>query len=365
MQGESEENFEKVRYWIGNIIHIIIFLIFVNMAFKASIDVHLFTVIKWEILEGKVGINEIFTFIGALAFILFGITGVYEYLYSNGMEILVPPCYKKNKKRNALKQAEYMMEVYYQKDIDFIQEYEEQRMNYLVQSLGVNEKQFYHLNYHMLRARITSERSVFDVRQKAKKALLDKCFIVNQAEISIPNRVYQNVDYFINMYTALYDVAICKTVVELMVRYLEASLRENIELIDYLIIPRGSNLLLGLEIGKILRKPVIAILHEERIYKNVYWDGNYKCKEGEVNNIVIIHDVLVTGKRIYESIDLLPRDTYSVMGVFNLFQYNHKEYNGVAKLCEHNIPRNKIYSLLEIDEKLLKDIYDGKYEKDV
>lgn len=75
----------------------------------------------------SVGVNEILTFIGALAFILIGIVGVYEYAYSNGISFLVPPMFVNHKENTYLREADRMMEIYYKKDIKFIREYEKER----------------------------------------------------------------------------------------------------------------------------------------------------------------------------------------------------------------------------------------------
>ena len=99
------------------------------------------------------GINEIFTFIGASAFVSFGIIGTYEFLYSNGLSFLTPPIFIHFKEAKYEKQAEKMMKTYYEKDIDFIREYEKERIGYILQAMGIDETQFHHIKYELVKTR--------------------------------------------------------------------------------------------------------------------------------------------------------------------------------------------------------------------
>lgn len=132
---------------------------------------------------------------------------------------------------------------------------------------------------------------------------------------------------------------------------------KQIDNLDYIIIPQGSNLLLGLEVGKILRKPVIAIQGEERICKNEFWDGHYEKKPNYKNRVIIIHDVLVTGKKIYKSVEKLPKDTYEIKGLYCLFKYENKKYHPEKLLRKHNICNIKC--LIYTNEAILQRIYTG------
>ncbi|MCI8836990.1 MAG: hypothetical protein HFG74_02895 [Hungatella sp.] len=310
----------------------------------------------------QMDINEIYTFIGSLGFILFGITGIYDFAYLNGLYILVPPAFVQAKEKTYIKQAEKMMELYYKKDIEFILEYEKERTNVLLQAMGIEEKQFHLINYEIIKARTESEKSIHALKRKAKKLLLHKEYIINQSALSISKKVYDKVDYFFNLYTALYDNQTCESIGKIMLSFLCLSLKEKVETIDYIVIPKGSNFLLGLETAKLLHKPVISVLSEERIFKNAFWDGNYTTDK--VNNIVVIHDVLVSGKRIYESIEKLPDHSYNLYGIFCLMKYNSESFTAIDDFLKHNISEDKINCLLDIDENLLKQIYEDRYEYD-
>lgn len=360
MNGKIQKR--KKSAWILDIVHLVILLLLFFYTFRAVVcvdtglfDGHFFQDLKTAFL--KAGLNEIFTFIGAVAFVLFGIIGIYEFAYSNGLVFLVPPAFIEIKENKYEKQAEKMMAIYYEKDIEFIHEYEKERVGYILQAMGIEETQFHHIRYELVKARAMIVHNKKQLRNKAQKIIYDKRFIVDQSAIDLCNRVYKNVDYFINLYTALYDSKLCSDVSHIMANYIVMCMGKRVDNVDYIIVPQGSNLLLGLAVGKILRKPVIAIQEKERIFRNEFWDGNYQSKSEGKNNIIVIHDVLVTGKRIYESIEKLPEDTYIVKGVYCIIKYRNKKYSPEKELRVHNI--YNINCLMQTDETILERVCKG------
>lgn len=309
-------------------------------------------------LCNSIGISELFTFIGAIAFVLFGLVGIYEFSYYNGIRILVPPFFLQFKEQRDEKLAENLMRLYYENDIDFIREYEKERIGFVLQSLGLDEAQFHHISYELVKARAMPAQNEAELAEKAKKIIYQKKYIVDQSMIIRCDRVYQEASYFINLYTALYDSSLCSEISRIMASYILLRLQESkidIKDIDYIVVPCGGNLLFGLEVGKILRKRVVSILNQERIRRNEFWDGNYECLPGHTNHIIIINDVLVTGDRIYKSVARLTDNTYIVEGLFCLVKYNHDEYHPEAVLKDHNILN--INCLVGTSEKELERVY--------
>ena len=308
------------------------------------------------------GVSEVFTFIGAIAFILFGVVGIYEFAYENGIPFLSPPYYNKRKEKSTEKAAKKMMELYYEKDIAFIQEYEKERVAHVLQALGIDEPQFRHIKYELIKARSMSAATEEELKCKMEKIVFHRDYIVNQEEVMDCDRVYHGVNYFINFYTALYDSKLCADVGGIMASFIMMRMQDDIEDVDYLVVPSGSNLLLGLEVGKRLNKPVIAIRREARIIKGESWDGNYTHNAIRKNRIIVVHDVLVTGKRIYESVEKLPANSYLVDGLFCLLKYLHEGYAPEDHLKNHGIA--KAYCLLDVEESKLKAIYANGDDKE-
>jgi len=348
-----------------NLLHIgLIFALFSYTFYTVIVDGCITTKNFWDRLLDciiQASVNDIFTFIGALAFILFGIVGIYEYAYTNGFHGLLPPFYLKFRAKNDEENAANMMKTYYKQDLEFIQQYEQERVNRILQTLGITEKQFHHIQYELVRARIMPQETPDEMIAKLKPMVYQRDFIIDQSKIPIKNRVYHHVNYFINLYTALYDSDLCTNVGNIMAGYIiwcfsQDSLDYND--IDYILVPYGSNLLLGLEVGRCLQKPVIAVQEKPRILKDRCWDGNYTRKAGAKNHVIIIHDVLVTGGRIYHSVEKLPPDTYVIDGLYCLIQYDNKKDNPEETLKSHGI--HNIKCLLHTDEQTLKEVKKNK-----
>lgn len=353
-QGPSKQNWK-------NAIHIgLIVALFLYTFYAVITDHNATTKNFWgNLLEHliQVDINEIFTFIGAVAFILFGIVGIYEFAYTNGLHKLLPPFYVNFRAKNDEKTAQSMMKTYYKQDLEFIQQYEHERANRILQALGITEKQFHHIQYELVRARIMAQGTQDEMVTKLKPMVYQSDFIVDQTKTPIKQRVYKHVNYFINLYTALYDSNLCADVGNIMANYIIWCFSQNncdcLD-IDYIVVPYGSNLLLGLEVGQCLQKPVIAIQEKPRIIKNAYWDGNYKRKASGKNRIIIIHDVLVSGSRIYQSVEKLPSDTFVIDGLYCLIRYNHSKHHPEEVLKKHGI--HNINCLMHTDEDTLKKV---------
>lgn len=362
----AEGNWRNIEYVLKNLIHIILWCILGFLIIRAIVSTN--TIVSsgniWTDIKNlvhQIGINEIYTLIGAMAFVLFGIVGIYDFAYTNGLQIFVLPAFIKHKEKSYLEQAEKMMELYYQRDRIFIEEYENKRTDLILQAMGLDEKQFHHISYEIIKARIKTDKNIYDLKCKAEKLLFQKDYVVDQSLLESSKRIYDKVDYFINFYTAMYDEEICKSIGSILSRYIVLALGEKSETINYIVVPKGSNFLLGLEVGKILHKPVISILNEERIFKNIFWDGVYDIKATK-NNIVVVHDVLVTGKRIYESIEKLPYDSYEVLGIFCLMRYNSADFTPIEGFAEHNIEEHQINCLFDVDEGILQQVREGQYE---
>ena len=52
------------------------------------------------------------------------------------------------------------------------------------------------------------------------------------------------------------------------------------------------------------------------------------------------------------------------MGVFNLIKYKNREFDPLKDFKNHGIEEKKVNWLLEVDENILKKVYEGTYESD-
>ena len=335
------------------------------MIFRAVICVdtgHLddtfFKSLKESILSA--GLTEWLTFIGAIAFVLFGINGIYEFCYTNGINFLVPPIYQKSKDCIMLKQAEQMMSLYFDKDIDFIKIYEKERTGHIFDLLRLNDKQFHHVRYEILKARAESVSDIHSLEKVAKDLLLNKEYIIDLSKFDSVERVYSDVQYYLDLYTALFDDSVYEDAGRLMANFLSLKCDKELGDIDCLVIPYGSNLLLGLSTAKKLGIRMVSVLKEGRKLNNQSWDGDFPEKtDGKKVKIAIIHDVLVSGNRVCKSLEKLPPDSFEIVGLFSLVY--HKTQNiSFDALNKCGIENNKIHNILEVTDQEMEKIINGE-----
>lgn len=353
---EDEKTLKKsVSFYFLNIIHLIGLIALIIFIFRAvlCVDTGIVATGFWkEILESikQAGSTEWFNFIGAVAFLLFGVNGIYEFCYSNGITFLVPPIYRYAKDTLLLKQAEKMMSLYYTKDIEFIKTYEDTRITKILNTLQLTDKQFHHIRYEILKARADKPTNIKKIKSMTEKLILNKEFIIDLTKAVVSNRVYSDVDYYIDLYTALLDDSVCEDIGDIMYNFLYCKLKKQIHQIDCIVVPYGSNLRLALAVAKKLDVRLISVLKDARMLNDQPWDGEFPTKkDGQKINIVILHDVLVSGERIYKSLEKLPEGSCELLGLFSLVYYktNNEPY---SVLDAHGISKDKIHNIIEVSD---------------
>lgn len=358
-QRAHKQTLVKVRNGVLNGLHAIMLLSLLvytlhGIFYEAGISSgHFFEDLWYGLLH--TGATEIFTFVGCIAFITFGIIGIYEFAYSHDMTLLYPPKYGKLRKKRDAKNAEIMMRTYYENDKQFLQNYEFERFSRVLQALKIDVPQYRILSYDLLRARSMQDDTIEQLKEKAEKTVINRAFIEDLSNVPPDERVYTAVDYFVNLYAAVYIEQMQKDLGAIMAQYINLTMKLELQELDYIVIPRNSNLLLGLDVGKRLGKKIVYIQSEPRIFKNKLWDGEYECKPGHTNHIIILHDVLVSGDRIVESVQKLTPGTYIIEALFCFIKYDLTNYTPDIKLKEINIGPEKTHCLLTTCEDQLKE----------
>jgi hypothetical protein len=329
----------------------------------------------------NMSLSQYFTFIGAIAFVLFGVAGIYDFAYSQGIQWLVPPLFQKIKDTNLQKQAEIMMTQYYKREIENIKQYELERTDYVLHSLGLKESQFTHIRYEIIKARAMKTHSIDELKEKAKSFIENNHELIKDlSKIPEENRAYKNVDYYLDFYSGFYDSKICGDFAEIMYSFIVTNLDDPN--IDYILVPEDSNILLGLEVAKKFQKPVIAIRQSGRLDSTIPFDGDFFTSEkgGLPKRFIILHDVLVSGGRIVdcinkinnyvEKIDTIPSNSYKFEGLFCIALYegaisNKKPYEilkPLEYLKENNITEEQCHYLITVSKEILKDVYEKRVE---
>lgn len=258
--------------------------------------------------------------------------------------ILVPDFFEAAKEKKHAKDVQICIEEYIKKDVNFLQDYSEERIDFILSQLGINKNQFDRIKLELIRMRCIPLKNMEDAKEKIRNLLIcNYPIIINQDEMDSAKICYNRVKYYIN----IMDVMFIPDYASELSSILSFLITEKIDLstIDKLVIPHDSNFLLGVEVGKRLGKSVVKMRYKKgKIETKKCWDGNLDSTD----RVIIIHDVLVSGEQIIDTVNKLPVSC-NVVGFFCLI--TRKEWNGKQKIKERNIP---CYEVLEIDD---EDIY--------
>lgn len=309
--------------------------------------------------EGFSSIADIFE---QVILLLLAFTGLIEIFHYVGWDIFVPNfmLFKKKEERiNELKESvnniiEYTiddlmaksMDKYFRKEANFIKDYSEQRVEFVMSQLGINAEQFNSIRLELIKMRCLPLKEIQDAETKIKQFI--KCgypMIVDLTQIDPAKRTYKDVDYYLNFNDAMYIDDSCRELAQAM--HLLICKKVGVDNFDRLVIPYDSNTILGVEVGKLLGKPVVKMRRDMgRVQYEQRWDGTFNPGD----RILILHDVLVSGDQILHIPINIPKSC-STIGLCCLA--TRTEGSGLKLLQDENI---KVFRILDISDSDIKKI---------
>ena len=305
------------------------------------------------------GFSSIGTFIEQAIIIILAFVGLLEIFHYAGWDVLVPDFMLIAKRASYLEDLqECMNEVvnnsmddilkkaldeYFRKEYIFLQDSSEDRTSYIMTQLGVTLSQFQELRVELTKMRCLPLKDLEDAKGKMKQLIKCKPFVADLERIDAAKRTYTCVNYYLNFNDTVYFTDICRELVAIMQKLILSEV--SLSSFDKIVIPHDSNLVLGIELGKQLGKPVVHMRKKEgRIEKEKCWDGDLK----PTDKVIIVHDVLVTSAQIRHALDNLPK-TCEKIGLFCLV--SRKEYTGVQDVEKRGVPVSQILPLSDDDIK--------------
>ena len=276
--------------------------------------------------------QNLLTFIGYV-----GLLKIFELF---GWYILVPDFYLNREMLKHQYELDTFMELYCKNEIKFIEEYDKQRMNYVISQLGLSINQLDKVRLDIIKLRMKELKNIKDAKEKIKSIIKCDYAVINLEDFFNADVTYREVNNYINFMDLMYINSFSTEIIAAMVLFISEHMPP--QKYDKIVIPHDGNLLLGFELGKRLSKPVVKIREKEgKILRDQKWDGVLESTD----RIIIIHDVLVSGAQIMNAIHNIPA-TCERIGFFCLV--NRKEWKGKRNDLEKEIP---IYSMLELDDK--------------
>lgn len=258
--------------------------------------------------------------------------------------ILVPDFFEYVKEKKRKQEIRDCIGEYMEEDINFLNDYSEERISFLMSQLGVNKNQMDQIRIELIKIRCMPLKNLDDARKKLRGLVKSSYpIMIDQESVDSSKLCYKKVKYYINTM----DIMFMPEYAGELSSILAFLITEKIDLsaVDRLVVPHDSNFLLGVEVGKILGKPVVKIRHGKgKIETEKKWDGNLDPND----RVIIVHDVLVSGDQVIDAINKLPC-TCSVEGVFCLI--TRTEWKGKERVCKKmGKKQDACFEVLKIDD---------------
>lgn len=265
--------------------------------------------------------------------------------YAN-LSILVPDFFELAKEKKHIKDTRVCIDAYIKEDVNFLQDYSQERISFIISQLGISKSQLDRIRLELIKMRCIPLKSLDDAKEKIKSLVIsDYPILIDQDKMDSSKICYNKVKFYINIMDLMFIPDYASEFSSILAFLITEKI--NLSTIDKLIIPHDSNFLLGVEVGKRLGKSVVKIRNKKgKIETEKFWDGNLNVTD----KVIIIHDVLVSGEQIIDTINKLP-DSCTIEGFFCLI--TRKEWDGKKKLMQKGI---SCYEVIEIDDKDIREL---------
>ena len=287
-------------------------------------------------------LNELSSYVGTVVVILFGILGIFDFAYTNGIKFLVPNSYENFVLKKEKKIVSHCIDDFIKQEFGYLNQYGNTRISFFLEQLGLTQNDFQKLKSHMISIKLMPLHDIEQAKDKLMKIIFTPGVIICQNKLESNRLVYKKVNYYINLLNVMYLDNLSKELADCMSMLIADKLDAN-ELLstNKIIVPYNGNYLLGLETSKILGKSIINVTKEPKIFVDEHWVGNF---DGNSNVGIIVLDVLVTGDQVIESIGRVNTHCY-IKHIFCLV--NRLDQSGKESLEKMGY---EVHSLLEITD---------------
>lgn len=287
-------------------------------------------------------------YIGTIVTILLGVIGVIEFAFDNGLTFLVPNSFENYKENKLQEQTKYYLNDFFCREAEYFSQYSNSRITFLLNQLGLNRNEFDRLKMDILDIKLLPLHNLSDAQDKLKRIIKTGNIILTQDGKDSDELVYKEVKYFINFTDVMFVDDYFAQITDCLVYLIKEKTKQNNIKYNRVLISHSGNFLLGIGVSKKLNIALIKITEKPLILNTKSWIGNFS--NNNLEQSIIVHDVLVSGRQIKESINKVDKNT-EITAIFCLV--NRLDYHGKQELeDEFNIP---IYSLVDLrDEDIEK-----------
>lgn len=293
---------------------------------------------------------------GDFVIYLLGILGVFEFGYDNGITFFVPDKFIQHKEESLRRQTKEFLYDFLDRETKFLKAHEKERLADTLSMMGLSAEGYHEVTSKALEASLAP---IHDI-ETTKSKIMDMVFysdVVCDLSKNASHVNQKNLRYYFRFHDLMHDQTKCLNIVEAMANFIFQTCEQNrIDLtsIDVLMVPHSSNYLLGLEVSRRINKRFIKMIPKEKQIGNYSYEGEIPEENGKTTiDVLMIHDVLLTGAQIYQSANSLI-ETLPNCKIHGLFSVIYRSVGNGKTVLEHthNIP---CYNLIELTEEQVAD----------
>ena len=216
-------------------------------------------------------------------------------------------------------------------------------MTHLLNQLGLSRNQFDQLKMELLSIRLMPLRNLEDAKKKLFEIVKTAKIILTQDGMDSDQLVYKQVKYFINFTDVMFDEEYYNQITDCLVLLIKEVAGTKLNGYTNVLVSHSGNFLLGMGVSQKLNKEMIKITEKPLILHNKSYIGDFDRQTP--GSSILVHDVLVSGKQLRESIRKVEAHT-KVEAIYCLV--NRLDFGVKAELeAELGIP---VYALIDLHD---------------
>lgn len=288
-------------------------------------------------------LDKVTQFIGIIVTVLLGVLGIIEFAYDNGLTLLVPSTFEDYKEKKLNKQTKHYLQEFFRNEAEYFSQHSNTRISFLLNQLGLSKNQFEQLKIDILEIKLLPLHNLEDAKEKIRRIIQKGNIILAQDGKNSADLVYKEVKYFLNFTDILFVEDYYTQIVDCVIFLIKEKCKTTKTEFNRILISNRGNFLLGLGVSQKLDVALVKVTEEPLILNSKSWIGNFSQNESNVS--IIVHDVLVSGAQIEESIAVVKEST-EIAAIFCIV--NRLDYEGQKYLEEkYKVP---IYCLVELKD---------------
>jgi len=288
----------------------------------------------FTITESRSVLYAILSVSGNILLACFAVMGLFEFARRNGLEFLVPNRYLQQGKADQIAQIEKLFHLWFINELEFLKEYEKDRILVFLDQIEMTREEFKNTYFQLIKSRHLPHDTPEARTEKIKEMTRAHNAIVRLADV--PGCSFASeYPFFLDFTQLMHHRRTRDILADIMFTFvIEKLTLEGIPLesINRILISHSCNYVFGVLTSRFTKIPKIKVINPQNDYRNLLEIYRFEkhLDSTKAYNVIVIHDVLLTGTQITESIDMLRDHNFNVRGIFCLI--NREEGGGREKL---------------------------------